>query len=155
MRVCLDCGSRSVDYYSCRNRHCPKCQAIKQAKWITERQQRMLPVRHFHVVFTLPAELRTVATANRKSVFALLFRAAAQTLSKLAADQNRLGVQLGITAVLHTWTRELQFHPHLHCVVTAGGLAISGSTRWIHSDPDFLFPVKVMSRLFRVNLSRD
>lgn len=148
-RVCMDCGHQVDEFNSCRNRHCPTCQALPQAKWIAKRQQRVLPVRHFHVVFTLPAQLRPVAHANRERVFALLFRTAADTLLELGKDPKRLGVQLGITTVLHTWTRKLQFHPHVHCVVTAGGLAVSGSSRWIHVAGDFLFPVRVISRLFR------
>jgi hypothetical protein len=149
VRVCLDCQHQEYDFNSCRNRHCPKCQALAQAKWIAQRQRRVLPVHHFHVVFTLPAQLRPIAAANRKCVFDLLFHSAADTLLELGADPKWLGAQLGLTAVLHTWTRELAFHPHLHCVVTAGGLALEGSPRWIHSTPDFLFPVHVMSRLLR------
>jgi hypothetical protein len=147
--VCLDCGHDSIDFNSCRNRHCPKCQALAQAKWVVQRQRRVLPLLHYHVVFTLPAQLRPIAAANRKAIFNLLFRSAADTLIELGHDPKWLGAQLGITAVLHTWTRELQFHPHLHCVVTAGGLATEGSTRWIHSAPDFLFPFQVLSSLFR------
>jgi hypothetical protein len=149
VRVCLDCQHQEHDFNSCRNRHCPKCQALAQAVWIAQRQRRVLPVRHFHIVFTLPAQLRPIAAANRKRIFGLLFHAVADTLLELGADPKWLGAQLGLTAVLHTWTRELMFHPHLHCVVTAGGLALEGSPRWIHSTPDFLFPVRVMSRLFR------
>jgi len=147
--VCGDCGHQSLDHCSCGNRHCPKCGALAQAKWIIQRQRRVLPVRHFHVVPTLPAQLRPLTAANRKPVFNLLFRSAADTLLELGANPEWLGAQLGITAVLHTWTRELQFHPHLHCLVTAGGLATQGSPRWIHSTPDFLFPIPVLSRLFR------
>ncbi len=148
-RVCDDCGLVVDELNSCRNRHCPTCQALPQAKWIAKRQERVLPVRHFHVVFTLPAQLRPIAHLNRKLVFALLLRTAADTLLVLGRDPKRLGVQLGITAVLHTWTRELQFHPHVHFVVTAGGLATEGSPRWLHVSGDFLFPVLVLSRLFR------
>jgi len=147
--VCLDCGQQRLDFNSCRNRHCPKCPALAQAKWIAQRQRRVLPVRHFHAVATLPEQLRSIAAANREAVFNLLFHSATDMLLELGEDPQWLGAQLGITAVLHTWTRELAFHPHLHCVVTAGGLATEGSTRWIHSTPDFLFPVHVMSRLFR------
>lgn len=148
-RVCEDCGVMVDEFNSCRNRHCPTCQALPQAKWIAKRQQRVLPVRHFHVVFTLPAQLRPIAHLNREIVFALLLRVAADTLLTLGSDPKRLGVQLGITAVLHTWTRDLQFHPHVHCVVTAGGMATQGLPRWIHVSGDFLFPVQVISRLFR------
>lgn len=149
LRMCEDCGVIVEEFNSCRNRHCPNCQALAQYKWVAGREQRILPVRYFHVVFTVPAELRAVLRLNRKHGFALLMRAAAQTLLELGRDPKRLGAQLGITAVLHTWTRELQFHPHVHCVVTAGGLATEGSSRWIHISGDFLFPVRVLSKLFR------
>lgn len=148
-RVCLDCGHQVDELNSCRNRHCPTCQALPQAKWIAKRQQRVLPVRHFHGVSTLPAQLRPIAHLNREHIFALLLRTTANALLELGKDPERLGVQLGITVVLHTWTRELQFHPHVHCVITAGGLAVSGSSRWVHITGDFLFPVRVFSRLFQ------
>ncbi len=148
-RVCDDCGVVTDQFNSCRNRHCPTCQAIPQAIWIANRQRRVLPVRHFHVVFTLPAQLRGVVHLNREPAYSLLLRAAAQTLLELGGDPRRLGVQLGVSAVLHTWTRELQFHPHAHCIVTAGGLAVKGSQRWLHVEGDYLFPVLVLSRLFR------
>ncbi len=148
-RMCEDCGVVVDEFNSCRNRNCPNCQALAQYKWVAGREQRVLPVRHFHVVFTMPAQLRAVVYLNREHIFALLMRAAAQTLLELGRDPQRLGAQLGITAVLHTWTRELQFHPHVHCVVTAGGLAMEGSPRWLHISGDFLFPVRVISRLFR------
>ena len=147
--VCQDCGAQlDPSYNSCRNRNCPKCQALDQDRWINNRLERLLPVGCYHVVFTLPGALKSVAMRNRKRIFNILFAAASKTLSELAADSERLGVVLGITAVLHTWTRDLRFHPHLHCVVTAGGLALNG-TGWIHSRRKFLFPVKVMGALFR------
>ena len=111
-------------YNSCRNRHCPKCQSLRQAQWIDQRLTRLLPTHYFHVVFTLPAMLRPLAHRNRRRIFTLLFQAAAQTLLTLGHDPARLGAQLGITSVLHTWTRELQFHPHVHCIVTGGGLSV-------------------------------
>lgn len=146
---CGDCGSSTPMYNSCRDRHCPTCQSLNQARWIEERTARLLPVGHFHVVFTLPAELRALALHNRKEVFAILVRSAGRTLTTLGRDKKRLGVDLGVTTVLHTWTRELTFHPHVHCIVTAGGLATSGTPRWIHSSKKFLFPLRVMSKLFR------
>jgi hypothetical protein len=146
--VCDTCGHTRPAYNSCRNRHCPKCQALAQARWVHQRLARLLPTPYFHVVFTLPAALRPLALHNRKRVFALLFQAAAQTLLTLGRDPARLGGQLGVTAVLHTWTRELQFHPHLHCIVTGGGLAPAG-TRWMPARRRYLFPVRVLSRLFR------
>ncbi|MFC1611436.1 IS91 family transposase [Myxococcota bacterium] len=147
--LCDQCGHEVPAYNSCRNRHCPKCQSLSQARWIRRRKERILTVQHFHVVFTLPQQLRSLAFHNRQKLFRLLFHASAHTLLQLGRDPERLGVQLGITSVLHTWTRKLHFHPHVHCVVTAGGLAVEGSERWIHSDHGYLFPVKVMGKLFR------
>lgn len=146
--VCADCGHETPSYNSCRNRHCPKCRGLAQAKWIEQRRERILPVHYFHVVFTLPGELRPLAMYNRKLVYGLLFRAASRTLLTLGHDPARLGGLLGVTAVLHTWTRDLRFHPHLHCIVTGGGLSADGE-EWKRVANDYLFPVRVMSRLFR------
>lgn len=147
--LCPGCGYERPAYNSCRNRHCPKCQALAQARWVERRRERVLPIRHFHVVFTLPAELHPIARANPERVFDLLFDAAARTLLTLGRDPRWLGAQLGITAVLHTWTRELRFHPHVHCIVTAGGLDDEGK-RWIRGRRRaFLFPVRVLGALFR------
>jgi len=145
---CLDCGYQRPAYNSCRNRHCPKCQALDAARWLTARMQTLLPVPYFHVVFTLPGELAPIVLRNRRRLFDLLFRAASETLLCLGRDPRRLGGQLGLTMVLHTWTRDLRFHPHVHAVVTGGGLS-PGGERWIAADPDYLFPVRVLSRLFR------
>ena len=146
--VCDTCGYSEPSYNSCRNRHCPKCQATAQARWIEERKGRILPTPYFHVVFTLPALLRPLALRNPRVIFDLLFAAASSTLLDLGRDEQRLGATLGLTAVLHTWTRELHYHPHLHTVVTGGGLA-PGDDRWIAGRRRYLFPVKVLSRLFR------
>ncbi len=147
--VCPDCGHQTApSYNSCRDRHCPKCQALDQARWIEARKKRILPVPYFHVVFTLPGELKPLALRNRRLIYGLLFTTASQTLQELGRDPDRLGALLGITAVLHTWTRDLRFHPHLHCVVTGGGLALDGD-RWVSTGDKFLFPVKVISALFR------
>lgn len=146
--VCPDCGWAEPSYNSCHNRHCPKCPAVAQAKWIAVRLERVLPTHYFHVVFTLPAELRGIARANRATVFRLLLRSAAATLLALGHDPKRLGGELGVTAVLHTWTQQLHFHPHAHCIVTGGALSPDGE-RWISAHPDFLFPVHVMGQLFR------
>lgn len=146
--VCPDCGLLRPSYNSCRNRHCPKCQSLTQARWIEQRIERVLPVHHFHVVFTLPSELRSLVRCNRTRLFGLLFAAASQTLLELGDDPRYLGARLGLTAVLHTWTRELLFHPHLHCIVTGGGLSPSTRT-WLPLGRRFLFPVKVMGALFR------
>ena len=146
--VCSGCGFERPAYHSCRNRHCPKCQSLAQARWIEQRMARVVDVDYFHVVFTLPSELRSIALAHRRRVFALLMRAAAQTLLTLGRDPKRLGAELGITAVLHTWTRELEFHPHVHCIVTAGGLT-EDRRRWRSARQRHLFPVKVLGALFR------
>jgi hypothetical protein len=149
--VCAACGFERPAYHSCRNRHCPKCQSLAQARWIAQRMARILDTDYFHVVFTLPAALRPLALAQRRPVFALLMRAAAQTLLALGQDPQRLGAELGITTVLHTWTRELTFHPHVHCLVTAGGLAPDGR-RWVRAHQRHLFPVRVLAALFRGTL---
>lgn len=143
---CAPCGTEAVVYHSCRNRHCPRCQSWAQHAWLEGRLERLLPVPHFHVVFTLPAELRTLAHRNRRAVYDVLFQAASETL--LTLGRQRLGATLGVTAVLHTWTRALTFHPHLHCVVTGGGLALEG-TRWVAARSGYLFPVAVVRTLFR------
>jgi hypothetical protein len=146
--VCDECAYTAPAYNSCRNRHCPKCQGLAQAKWIAEREERILPVRHFHVVFTLPAELRALVRFRREELFGMLFACASQTLIELGREERHLGAQLGLTAVLHTWSRELHFHPHVHCIVTGGGLS-QDAERWVDSRKKFLFPVKVMGTLFR------
>ena len=145
---CAACGFLKVSYNSCRDRHCPKCQSARRAEWLEARLQRLLPVEYFHVVFTLPKQLKALALKNRRVVYGLLFRAASQTLLELAADPKRLGAQIGFTAVLHTWGQNLLFHPHLHCVVTGGGLS-PGGTRWISARQGYLLPVKVLAKLFR------
>jgi hypothetical protein len=131
-----------------RNQHCPKCQSLAQARWIEGRLERLLPVHYFHVVFTLPSELRAVVKRSRQALFDMLFASAAQTLLALARDPKRLGAELGITMVLHTWTRDLSFHPHVHAIVTRGGLTSDGD-RWATARRNFLFPVRVMGALFR------
>jgi len=146
--VCTACGHEQPSYNSCRNRHCPKCQSLAQARWVDKRISRLLPVRYFHVVFTLPAELRAVVRRHRERCFDLLFAAASATLLELARDPKRLGAELGVTMVLHTWTRELLFHPHVHAIVTGGGLA-DDDDRWVPARTAFLFPVRVMGALFR------
>jgi hypothetical protein len=145
--VCDACGHQQPAYNSCRNRHCPKCQGLAQEKWIVERLERILPVPHFHVVFTLPAAIRSLAAYRPAIVYDLLFETATATLLDVGRGP-KLGALLGITAVLHTWTRELELHPHLHCVVTGGGLALDGS-RWIACRPDYLLPVRVLGEVFR------
>ena len=146
--TCNTCGFSQSSYNSCRNRHCPKCQGSAQKAWIEERAKRILPVGHFHVVFTLPDVLHRLAAFRREEVFGALFAAASETLLELGA--SRLGIDLGFTMVLHTWTRDLRFHPHLHAIVAAGGLSLDGA-RWI-SKTEFLLPVRVLGALFRGKL---
>jgi Putative transposase/Transposase zinc-binding domain len=146
--ACGRCGYTRVSYNSCRDRHCPKCQGLKRAQWLETRLERLLPVEYFHVVFTLPAALHPLVLYHPRRLYDLLFQAASQTLLTLAADRKRLGAQLGITAILHTWGQNLLFHPHLHCVVTGGGLNADGR-RWIPARAGYLLPVKVLARLFR------
>jgi hypothetical protein len=145
---CDDCGMSRIAYNSCRNRHCPKCQGSARVQWLAERQAELLPVPDFHVVFTLPAPAGAIAFQNKPIVYAILFRAAAETLTTIAADPRHLGAQVGVTAVLHTWGQTLQHHPHIHCVVPGGGLSLDG-THWIACRPGFFLPVRVLSRLFR------
>jgi predicted RNA-binding Zn-ribbon protein involved in translation (DUF1610 family) len=144
--VCHDCGLRLPVYKSCDDRHCPQCGAAKSAKWLEARAERMLDVPHFQVVFTLPSELRAIAHRNPRVVYPMMVRAGASVLADLA--EQRLGAQLGITGVLHTWASNLTLHPHWHCLVTAGGLSLDG-TRWVQTGTDFLFPVAVIARMYR------
>lgn len=148
--LCDACGHVEIAYNSCRNRHCPKCQAAAQAEWIEGRLERVLPVTYFHVVFTLPGEIAALARGAPGALYDLLFASASATLLELGRDPKRLGAQLGATLVLHTWTRDLRLHPHVHCVVTGGGLSEDGS-RWVQAKGGgkYLFPVKVLSRLYR------
>lgn len=146
---CDHCGHRRPVYNSCRNRHCPKCQALAKAQWLVDRQAELLPVGYFHNVFTLPHELNDLLAANQTVLYTLLFHSVAQTLQAFAADpQHGLGGQLGFTAVLHTWDQKLLYHVHLHCVIAGGALAVDGS-RWLPARPNYLFPVKALSRVFR------
>jgi hypothetical protein len=143
---CESCGYEHPSYNSCRNRHCPKCQALAQETWIEARRQRMLDVRHFHVVFTLPSELRPLARFAPRVVFEALLHAAQRTL--LEFGKSQLQAIVGATLVLHTWTRKLEFHPHVHAIVTAGGLSADG-TRWRPASRRFLFSVGAMGKVFR------
>jgi hypothetical protein len=144
--VCEACGHAAPSYNSCRNRHCPKCQSLSQARWIDGRIARTLPIHYFHVVFTLPSELHSLVLRRRELAFDLLFHAASRSLLELA--RHRLDAELGVTAVLHTWTRELRFHPHVHCIVTGGGLAPDGG-RWVPTSPKYLLPVQVLGEVYR------
>ena len=145
---CADCGFVRNAYNSCRNRHCPKCQGHARAAWLAAQQAELLPVPYFHVVFTVPAPAAEIAFQNKQTVYAILFRTAAETLRRIAADPKHLGAEIGLVAVLHTWGQTLQHHPHLHCVVPGGGPSPDG-TRWVACRPGFFLPVRVLSRLFR------
>jgi Putative transposase/Transposase zinc-binding domain len=145
---CDRCQHVRVWYNSCRNRHCPKCQSLARAQWIEQREAEVLECPYFHVVFTIPEAIASIAVLNKALIYGILFRTAAQTLRTIAADPKHLGAELGFFLVLHTWGQQLQHHPHVHCVVTGGGLSRDG-TRWIACRPGFFLPVRVLSRLFR------
>src|SRR6266849_11089630 len=146
--VCTSCGLVRCAYTSCRNRHCPKCQGQARAEWLAARQAELLPVPYFHVVFTLPAAVAETAFHNKATVYAILFRTAAETLRTIAADPKHLGAETGLVAVLHTWGQNLHYHPHIHCVVPGGGPSLD-HTRWVACRRGFFLPVRVLSRLFR------
>jgi predicted Zn-ribbon and HTH transcriptional regulator len=145
---CQRCGYQAISYNSCRNRHCPKCQTNAREKWLRRRQQELLPVGYYHLVFSIPHTLVPMVWQNKKVLFTLLFEAAAATLLEVAADPKHLGAEIGFLSILHTWGQTLQPHPHLHCVVPGGGLS-PDHQRWIASRPHFFLPVKVLSRVFR------
>jgi hypothetical protein len=142
------CGHTAIAYNSCRNRHCPKCQGAASRKWLAEREAELLPVPYFHVVYTLPAELRDIAYPNKRVIYGLLMKAAAETTLAIAADPKHLGARIGITAVLHTWGSAMTHHPHVHMIVPGGGVSADGS-RWVAARPDFLVHVNLLRRLFR------
>lgn len=145
---CAACGHERIAYNSCCNRHCPTCQAQQQAAWLEAQCAKVLPVPYYHVVFTLPQALSPLALQNPRLLYGLLFRAAAETLLAIAKDERHLGAKVGFTAVLHTWGQRLEHHPHLHCVVTGGGLS-ADERRWVAAREGFFLPVRVLSRLFR------
>ncbi len=145
---CVRCGHQAISYNSCRNRHCPKCQTNAREKWLRAREQELLPVCYFHMVFSVPHALVPLMWQNQKLLFGLLFNASAATLLEVAANPARLGAELGFLSILHTWGQTLQRHPHIHCVVPGGGLS-PDHTQWIRSPPNFFLPVRVLSRVFR------
>ena len=146
--ACDTCGHTRVAYNSCRNRHCPTCGGPTRARWLDRLQQDLLPVSHFHLVFTIPHELSRLTLANRRAVYGLLFQTAWEALQELAADSKHLGAQVGAVMVLHTWGQNLDHHPHVHCVVPGGGLSPDGQG-WVAAHPKFFLPVVALSRLFR------
>jgi hypothetical protein len=145
--ICGECGYTHISYNSCRNRHCPKCQALSKERWIEARQLELLPVQYFHVVFTLPSELDIIVMQNQETLYNLLFKASQETIRELAWDDKYLGAEIGVTAILHTWGQNLTLHPHIHMIVTGGGLTLGG--QWKNSCKKFFIPVKVMAKKFR------
>lgn len=147
--ACTRCGHRAaISYNSCRNRHCPKCQTGARERWIEARRRELLPIPYVHVVFTLPSQLASLALQNKKVIYDLLLRASAETLLEVARDPRHLGAEIGFFSVLHTWNQKLQIHPHVHCVIPAGGLSLD-RTHWIRSHPRFFLPIYVLRRVFR------
>ena len=145
---CDNCGHLEISYNSCRNRHCPKCQTLTKEKWIEARSEDLLPIEYFHVVFTIPSELNPLVSMNRKVMYDLLFRSVSETIIELANDPKHLGAKIGVISILHTWGQNLMDHPHIHCIVTGGGLSSDGS-RWVSCRKGFFLPVRVLSALFR------
>ena len=145
---CCQCGHEATSFTSCRSRHCPKCQTNARNQWLANRTKELLPVQYVHVVFTIPHELSWLALQNKKVVYDLLFHSSAATLLEIAADPKHLGAEIGFLSVLHTWGQNLQIHPHIHCVIPAGGLS-PDHQRWVHPRYAFFLPVKVLSRVFR------
>ena len=142
------CGHTTIAYNSCRNRHCPKCQGAAARDWLADREVELLPVGYFHVVFTLPGPIADIAFQNKRVIYDLLFKASAETMLTIAADKKHLGAKIGITSVLHTWGSAMTHHPHVHMIVPGGGISSDGS-KWVSCRPNFLLPVRVLSRLFR------
>jgi hypothetical protein len=146
--ACPQCGHQAISYNSCRNRHCPKCQAQAREHWLAARERELLATSYFHVVFTVPHELNVLALDNPRMFYDLLFTASAQTLLKVARDPQHLGAEIGVISILHTWGQNLLLHPHIHCAIPAGGLS-PGHSRWIRPRYPFFLPVKILSRVFR------
>ncbi len=145
---CEKCEHTQISYNSCRNRHCPKCQGAAAKDWLASREADLLPVPYFHLVFTLPAPIGSIAYYNKAVVYDLLFKASAETLTTIAADPKHLGARVGVTSVLHSWGSAMTHHPHIHMIVPGGGISLDG-TRWVSCRPGFFLPVRVLSRLFR------
>jgi len=146
---CDNCGHIRISYNSCRNRHCPKCQAVQREQWIAAREAELLPVSYFHVVFTLPEALNRLCMYEPKKMYDMLFATAWKVMQSFAHDRKHLGAETGMIAILHTWGQNLSLHPHLHCIVPAGGLTIRNKWKHARGDGKFLFPVKAMSKVFR------
>jgi hypothetical protein len=145
---CDECGHLRISYNSCRNRHCPKCQSLAKEKWLDARNRDLLPIEYYHVVFTVPNELNDLVLRNKKEIYSMLFKTSSETLKELSQDPKYLGTEIGFISILHTWEQNLMDHPHVHCIVTGGGLSLDKS-KWIASRKGFFIPVKVISRLFK------
>lgn len=145
--ICDECGYEEIVYNSCRNRHCPNCQTGKKLKWIEARKEDILNIKYYHIVFTIPSELYTIAIQNQEKIYKILFRSSSETLQELARDEKYLGAEIGFFSILHTWGQNLMYHPHVHLVVTGGGLTEVNT--WKEKEEDFFIPVQVMSRVFR------
>ncbi|MEO6593754.1 MAG: IS91 family transposase [Planctomycetota bacterium] len=145
---CDNCDYETIAYNSCRDRHCPKCQASKSAQWVEARDADLLPVPYFHVVFTVPPEIASIALQNKRVMYGILMRASAETLLQIAADPKHLGAKIGFVSVLHTWGQTLMHHPHVHCVIPSGGLGADGRS-WVACRPGFFLPIEVLSSVFR------
>ena len=145
--VCDECGYEEIAYNSCRNRHCPNCQIGKKLKWIEARKDEVLNIKYYHIVFTIPNEIYNIVLQNQSKMYKILFKASAETLQELAEDKKYLGAEIGFFSILHTWGQNLMYHPHVHLVVTGGGL--SKTNKWVEKEEAFFIPVKVMSRVFR------
>src|ERR1700731_3266901 len=145
---CTRCGHRAISYNSCRNRHCPKCQTSARERWIAARRRELLPMRYVHVVSTLPRELAPLSLQNKRVIYGLLFRASSETLLEVARDPRHLGAEIGFFTVLHTWNQKLGLHPHVHCVIPAGGLSLD-HTHWVKSRDRFFLSINVLRRVFR------
>lgn len=151
---CNKCGNTQYQYHSCRNRHCPSCQGSKREEWIERQQNYLLDVPYFHVVFTLPSELRSLALHKPRIIYNLLFKSSWETIATLSKDEKFLKAQSGMTAVLHTWSQNLGLHPHLHCIIPGGGLAKDGKWKNTRSKGKYLFPAKIMSMIFKAIFMR-
>ena len=145
--ICDECGYEEIAYNSCRNRHCPNCQTGKKLKWIEARKEEVLNIKYYHIVFTIPSELYTIAIQNQEKIYKILFKSSAETMQELARDEKYLGAEIGFFSILHTWGQNLMYHPHVHLVVTGGGLTEVNT--WKEKEEDFFIPVQVMSRVYR------
>ena len=145
--VCDECGYEEIAYNSCRNRHCPNCQTGKKLKWIEARKEEVLNIKYYHVVFTIPSEIYSIALQNQRKIYKIMFKATAETMQELARDKKYLGGEIGFFSVLHTWGQNLMYHPHIHIVVTGGG--VSKIEKWVEKKQDFFIPVRVLSKKFR------